>query len=36
MIGLPILLFVTFFLLERRARRGEDAAENRTPPDEAA
>jgi hypothetical protein len=34
MIGLPVLLFVTFFLLERRARRREDEAETGTPPDE--
>ena len=31
MIGLPILLFTVFFLLERRARRREDEAD---PPDE--
>jgi hypothetical protein len=27
MIGLPILLFAVFFLMERRARRREDEAE---------
>ena len=36
MIGLPILLFVTFFLLERRARRREDQTESGTSPDDVA
>jgi hypothetical protein len=36
MIGLPLVLFAVFFYLERRARRADPPAEDRTLPDEPA
>ncbi len=36
MIGLPVLLFVVFFVLERRARRREAPPGEGTPPEDSA